>query len=99
MTTRDAPTAGTPSARAASVLELLAGHRKPISVRDLVRRLAELIDREQAVIKERQPKSWVNRSGYHLYDVLHDDAEREFDYTSGAEEALGRSAGALKRAA
>jgi len=38
--------------------------------RDLVRRLAELIDREEAVIKERQPKAWVNRSGYHLYDVV-----------------------------
>jgi FAD/FMN-containing dehydrogenase/Fe-S oxidoreductase len=43
--------------------------------RDLVRRLAELIDREQAVIKDRQPKAWVNRCGYHLYDVLHYDAE------------------------
>jgi len=49
--------------------------------RDLVRRLAELIDREQALIKERQPKAWVNRCGYHLYDVLHDDKEhhRELD--------------------
>ncbi len=38
--------------------------------RDLIRRLAELIDREQSLIKERQPKAWVNRSGYHLYDVV-----------------------------
>ena len=48
-------------------------HRDPNPRRrDLVRRLAELIDREQALIKERQPKAWVNRCGYHLYDVLHD---------------------------
>src|SRR5262245_49788773 len=40
--------------------------------RDLVRRLAELIERERALIQERQPKAWVNRCGYHLYDVLHD---------------------------
>jgi ribonuclease R len=39
MTTRDTPAAGTPSALAASVLELLAGQGKPISVRDIVRRL------------------------------------------------------------
>ena len=38
--------------------------------RELVRRLAELIEREQAVIRDHQPKSLVNRSGYHLYDVL-----------------------------
>jgi FAD/FMN-containing dehydrogenase/Fe-S oxidoreductase len=40
--------------------------------RELVRRLAELIQREAAVIRDHQPKSWVNRCGYHLYDVLHD---------------------------
>jgi FAD/FMN-containing dehydrogenase/Fe-S oxidoreductase len=38
--------------------------------REIVRRLAELIDREQAVIRAHQPKAWVNRCGYHLYDVL-----------------------------
>jgi len=40
--------------------------------REIVRRLAELIEREAAVIRDRQPKAWVNRAGYHLYDVLHD---------------------------
>jgi FAD/FMN-containing dehydrogenase/Fe-S oxidoreductase len=40
--------------------------------RDLVRRLAELLQREQALITAHQPKSWVNRSGYQIYDVLHD---------------------------
>jgi FAD/FMN-containing dehydrogenase/Fe-S oxidoreductase len=40
--------------------------------RDLVRRLAELIEREQEIIKTHQPKAWVNRCGYHVYDVLQD---------------------------
>src|SRR4029078_1381817 len=40
--------------------------------RDLVRRVAELIEREQTLIKAHQPKAWVSRCGYHLFDVLHD---------------------------
>ncbi|MEX2176900.1 MAG: anaerobic glycerol-3-phosphate dehydrogenase subunit C [Pirellulaceae bacterium] len=40
--------------------------------REIVRRLAELIERERAVIRDHRPKSWVNRCGYHLYDVLQD---------------------------
>jgi FAD/FMN-containing dehydrogenase/Fe-S oxidoreductase len=40
--------------------------------RELVRRLAELIHREESVIRAHQPKSWVNRCGYHLHDVLND---------------------------
>jgi FAD/FMN-containing dehydrogenase/Fe-S oxidoreductase len=40
--------------------------------REIVRRLAELIQREQATIAAHQPKAWVNRCGYHLYDVLQD---------------------------
>jgi FAD/FMN-containing dehydrogenase/Fe-S oxidoreductase len=40
--------------------------------REIVKRLAELIEREAAVIRDHQPKSWVNRAGYHLSDVLHD---------------------------
>lgn len=38
--------------------------------REIVRRLADLIEREQAVIQAHRPKAWVNRCGYHLYDVL-----------------------------
>ncbi|ADB17012.1 D-lactate dehydrogenase (cytochrome) [Pirellula staleyi DSM 6068] len=38
--------------------------------RELVRRLAELIQRESRVIQSQQPKSCVNRVGYHLHDVL-----------------------------
>ncbi len=40
--------------------------------REIVRRLADLIQREDAVIKANQPRAWVNRAGYHLTDVLKD---------------------------
>ncbi len=40
--------------------------------RELVRRLAELIQREETVIRDNQPRAWVNRCGYHLHDVLSD---------------------------
>src|SRR5258706_13161226 len=39
MTPRDKPTAGPPGDLAAAVLALLAGHGKPMTVRDTVRRL------------------------------------------------------------
>lgn len=39
----------------------------------LVRRLAELLTREQKVIAQHQPKSRVNRCGYQLQDVLAED--------------------------
>ena len=38
----------------------------------LVRKLADLLRREAPVIAAHRPRSWVNRSGYHLYDVLGD---------------------------
>src|SRR2546423_12695600 len=48
-------------------------HRDPDPRRrDLVRRVAELIEREKNLIQAHQPKAWVNRCGYHLYDVLQD---------------------------
>ncbi len=37
---------------------------------ELVRRLADVIQRNEQVIAEHRPKSLVNRSGYHLFDVL-----------------------------
>jgi FAD/FMN-containing dehydrogenase/Fe-S oxidoreductase len=40
--------------------------------REMVRRLAELIEREKNTIKAHQPKSLVNRAGYHLDGVLAD---------------------------
>src|SRR4029078_8429953 len=57
--------------------------------RDLVRRLAELIDREQTLIKERQPKAWVNRSGYHLYDVINNGELDLARLLVGSEGTLG----------
>lgn len=39
----------------------------------LVRRLAELVGREQNVIAQHQPKTLVNRCGYQLDDVLGDE--------------------------
>lgn len=38
--------------------------------RDIARRVAELIGREQPVIEEYRPRSLVNRAGYQLHDVL-----------------------------
>lgn len=40
--------------------------------RNIARRMADLIGREQRVIEERRPKSKVNRCGYQLHDVLQD---------------------------
>jgi FAD/FMN-containing dehydrogenase/Fe-S oxidoreductase len=57
--------------------------------RDLVRRLAELIDREQTLIKEWQPKAWVNRSGYHLYDVVENGELELARMLVGSEGTLG----------
>jgi FAD/FMN-containing dehydrogenase/Fe-S oxidoreductase len=37
---------------------------------ELVRRLTDTLQRSQQVIAEGKPKSLVNRSGYHVYDVL-----------------------------
>ena len=48
------------------------GNGEPNRRRDLVSRLTELIDREQDVIERHQPRSLVNRSGYHLSGVLED---------------------------
>lgn len=39
----------------------------------LVRRLAELVNREQKVIAQHQPRALVNRCGYQLDDVLTDE--------------------------
>lgn len=39
----------------------------------IVRRVADLLRREQDTIRECRPRSLVNRSGYHVYDVLSDN--------------------------
>ena len=57
-----------------------AEHDVPVRMRHdesaeqgLVRRLAGLLERDQQTIVARQPKSWNNRCGYHLLDVLEDN--------------------------
>jgi len=39
---------------------------------ELTQKVSKLITRSTAVLKNHQPKTAVNRSGYHLYDVLED---------------------------
>jgi len=56
---------------------------------EIVRRLADLIERNRTVLAERQPKSFVNRSGYHLYDVLHDGELDLARLLVGSEGTLG----------
>jgi FAD/FMN-containing dehydrogenase/Fe-S oxidoreductase len=41
---------------------------------ELAQRVSELVRREADVIREHQPRSLINRSGYHLHDVLRDGA-------------------------
>ena len=56
---------------------------------EVVRRLADLLQRHQAEIASGQPKSFVNRSGYHVYDVLRDGQLRLADLIVGSEGTLG----------
>lgn len=59
---------------------VIEANRHPVAANDqtnprlqtLVTRLADLISRRQALLDEHRPKTKVNRSGYHLYDVLAD---------------------------
>ncbi len=46
------------------------GDQPPDRRRQLVGNLAELLQREAALIERQQPKSLVNRCGYHLHGVL-----------------------------
>jgi FAD/FMN-containing dehydrogenase/Fe-S oxidoreductase len=56
---------------------------------EIVQRLADLLQRSQAEITKGQPKSFVNRSGYHVYDVLRDGQLRLADLIVGSEGTLG----------
>ncbi|MEX0818014.1 MAG: anaerobic glycerol-3-phosphate dehydrogenase subunit C [Pirellulaceae bacterium] len=56
---------------------------------ELVRRLVDLIQRHQAEITTGRPKSAVNRSGYHVYDILRDGQLRLADLIVGSEGTLG----------
>ncbi len=55
----------------------------------LVRRLAELIRREEAVIAQNQPRSAVNRCGYQLHGVLKDGRLDLARLLVGSEGTLG----------
>jgi len=56
---------------------------------DLVLRLADLFERHHKAITESQPKSFVNRSGYHVYDVLKDGQLDLAKLLVGSEGTLG----------
>lgn len=56
---------------------------------EIVRRLVDLLQRHQPEIIKRRPKSFVNRSGYHVYDILRDDQLRLADLIVGSEGTLG----------
>ena len=53
-------------------VSLEPGKEAPSRRTEIARRLADLIDRESAVIAEHRPKTKVNRSGYHVYDIVSD---------------------------
>ncbi len=62
----------------------------PNSLRQgLVDRLGELLKREVDTIRENQPKSLVNRGGYHLADMLREDSLDLASLFVGAEGTLG----------
>lgn len=56
--------------------------------REIARRIAELIGREQRVIEEHRPKSKVNRCGYQLHDLLSDGALDLAKLLTGSEGTL-----------
>ncbi len=56
---------------------------------EIVRRLVDLLQRHQGEIVKGRPKSFVNRSGYHVYDILRDGQLRLADLIVGSEGTLG----------
>lgn len=56
---------------------------------EIVRRVAGLAKREAAVIEERRPKTLVNRSGYHLHDIVRDGELDLARVLVGSEGTLG----------
>ncbi|HRX79286.1 MAG TPA: FAD-linked oxidase C-terminal domain-containing protein, partial [Pirellulaceae bacterium] len=56
---------------------------------EIVRRLVDLLQRHQPEILKGRPKSFVNRSGYHVYDVLQGEQFRLADLIVGSEGTLG----------
>ncbi len=56
---------------------------------EIVRRIASLARREATLIEERRPKTLVNRSGYHLHDIIHDNELDLARVIVGSEGTLG----------
>lgn len=56
---------------------------------ELVRRLTDLLQRNQKVIAENRPKSVVDNAGYHVYDVLNDGKLDLARLIVGSEGTLG----------
>ena len=56
---------------------------------EIVRRVVDLIQRHQPEITKGRPKSFVNRSGYHVYDILRDNQLSLADLIVGSEGTLG----------
>jgi len=56
---------------------------------ELTQRMADLITRHEGPIKSQHPKSLVNRSGYHLVDVLNDGELNLARMLVGSEGTLG----------
>ena len=56
---------------------------------ELTRRVADLLRRKEKVIQDHRPKTLVNRSGYHVYDVLNDGQLNLARLLVGSEGTLG----------
>ncbi len=71
---------------------------QPVLRRDaLVRRLADLLRREEKLIADNQPQSLVNRSGFHLQDVLRGKQLELAQVLVGSEGALALMTEAVLR--
>ncbi len=57
--------------------------------RDLARRMADLVRREQRVIEAHRPQSLVNRGGYQLHDLVEGNSLNLAKLISGSEGTLG----------
>ncbi len=70
-------------------------HRPAVRRDALVRRLADLLRREEKLIAEHQPQSLVNRCGYHLHQVLEGNRLHLANMLVGAEGSLAMMTEAL----
>ncbi len=66
-----------------------ADSANPLSRSELARRVADLVQRESEVIAAHRPQTLVNRSGYHVYDILNDGQLDLARLLVGSEGTLG----------